>query len=507
MNLLKDNWIPVKTGNEEVQLIKLQDLLCQEEEWQLCLNRDDMELAALQLLVCLVQVIFIPENKRQLLERWQKPLTSEKYEAGIQPFLDWFDLLHPKYPFMQIAKIDGKKGDKNWSSLQKLFVGLPEGTSKGPSSNAFFNEVKEIETSELSFVAIALFQQATNGLSLGGKAFSCGLKGSMPLTTLLRGDTVRGSIWLNILSQEALYKYAPHFLVLNEDYPVWVREAKRGKEKEVAHEIGLLRGLFWQPAQIRLTFDDKQQPTGFVKKVGLCKIKGIWHHPHTPVDLTIFATQDAEAKKRPFLSARADQPLWSDLLSFLYSRSQFNPEKREGFGRALVVQQYHDAFARITKTVNLGVGGYVKGKSAESLAARRHEMYGLDASWNENFANIQFIVDLGISIQKILLSAVIKFGEIGVDREKPRKKKNKLFNGLKLRSSQIYFRNSEAVMHSILRNINIKDAEVAKQKFSKIAIGTFDFLITPMMSSDPMMIRAGIKSRAFLIAGLKKLEG
>ncbi len=505
MNLLKDNWIPVQTGNEEVQLIKLQDLLCREEEWQLCLNRDDMALAALQLLVCLVQVVFIPKNKRQLLERWQKPLTSEEYETGIQPFLDWFDLVHPKYPFMQTANIDGKKGDKNWSSLQKLFVGLPEGTSKSPSSSAFFNEVKEIEISESSFVAIALFQQATNGMSLGGSAFSCGLKGLMPLTTLLRGKSIRESVWFNILSKETLQKYASQFLQNQDDYPVWVKETKRRNEHEFAYEIGLLRGLFWQPARIQLTLNNSGQVTGFLKEPGTCTIKGIWHHPHTPLDIGVFTQQDE--KKNPFLSARGNLPLWRDLLSFFYSRSQFNPEKREGVGRALVVQQYYDVFAVRTKVINLIVGGYVKGKSTESLAARKHEMYGLDASWNENFASIQFIVDLGINIQKILLGAVMKFGEIGIDREKRRRKKNKLFNGLKLKSSQIYFQNSEVVMHSILRNINIKDAKVAKEKFSEIAIEAFDFLITPMMSSDPMMIRAGIKSRSFLIAGLKKLEG
>lgn len=505
MNLLKDNWIPVQIGNEEVQLIKLQDLLCCEEDWQLCLNRDDMELAALQLLVCLVQVVFIPENKRQLLERWQKPLTSEEYEKGVQPFLDWFDLLHPRYPFMQTVNIDGKKEDKNWSSLQKLFVGLPEETSKSPSSSAFFNEVKEIETSELCFVVIALFQQATNGMSLGGSAFSCGLKGLMPLTTLLRGKSIRESIWFNILSKDTLQKYAPQFLQIQDDCPVWVKETKRKNEHELSHEIGLLRGLFWQPARIKLTFNNAGQATGFLKESGTCTIKGIWHHPHTPLDIGVFTQQDE--KKNPFLSARGNLPLWHDLLSFFYSRSQFNPEKREGVGRALVVQQYYEVFAVRTKVINLIVGGYVKGKSTESLAARKHEMYGLDASWNENFTSIQFVVDLGISIQKVLLSAIIKFGEIGIDREKHRKKKNKLFNGLKLKGSQIYFQNSEAVMHSILRNITVKDTEVAKQKFFKIAIGTFDFLITPMMSSDPVLIRAGIESRAFLIAGLKKLEG
>ncbi|MIQ93865.1 type I-E CRISPR-associated protein Cse1/CasA, partial [Salmonella enterica subsp. enterica] len=52
MNLLIDNWIPVRPqSGGKVQIINLQSLFCSKNQWRLSLPRDDMELAALALLV------------------------------------------------------------------------------------------------------------------------------------------------------------------------------------------------------------------------------------------------------------------------------------------------------------------------------------------------------------------------------------------------------------------------------------------------------------------------
>ncbi|MBN2569845.1 MAG: type I-E CRISPR-associated protein Cse1/CasA, partial [Deltaproteobacteria bacterium] len=51
MNLLTEQWIPVRplTGGG-LEKISLRELLCGEKKWEICLPRDDMELAAMQLL-------------------------------------------------------------------------------------------------------------------------------------------------------------------------------------------------------------------------------------------------------------------------------------------------------------------------------------------------------------------------------------------------------------------------------------------------------------------------
>ena len=87
--------------------------------------RDDMELAALQLLICLVQVIFTPSNKQQWQQRIKQPLTADEYEQAVARMMDWFDLLHPQYPFMQTRGVTATDP----TPIQKLLIGLPEGNN------------------------------------------------------------------------------------------------------------------------------------------------------------------------------------------------------------------------------------------------------------------------------------------------------------------------------------------------------------------------------------------
>ena len=86
MNLLIEKWIPVRplpTG--AMKKISLKELLCGNEAWELCLPRDDMELAAVQLLICMTQVLLTPKSLDELKRRIAKPLTDADYDAAIKP--------------------------------------------------------------------------------------------------------------------------------------------------------------------------------------------------------------------------------------------------------------------------------------------------------------------------------------------------------------------------------------------------------------------------------------
>ncbi|MBS4495431.1 type I-E CRISPR-associated protein Cse1/CasA, partial [Cronobacter sakazakii] len=102
MFLLTDEWIPVRPLNGgKPQIISLKNLLCEGKQWTLSLPRDDMELAALQLLICLVQVIFLPENEEALHKRLSEDLSESEYDNAVTPWKERFQLDHHEYPFMQ----------------------------------------------------------------------------------------------------------------------------------------------------------------------------------------------------------------------------------------------------------------------------------------------------------------------------------------------------------------------------------------------------------------------
>ena len=501
MNLLLDNWVPVqKKGISET--ISLKRLLCQDEDWQLFLPRDDMELAALQLIVCLVQVVFMPDNAKQLQKNNSELMLESDYDKAIASYSDWFDLLHPTQPFMQSARVKVEKNAKNWASLQKLFVGLPEKTA---SSIAFFNTGAEVKGCDLGLAAIALFQQATNGFSLGGAPFSVGLKGSMPLTTLIYDskNSLRSNIWKNILHKEFLLEKTSLLDGITCTEPSWVTPISFDKSKpESTHRISLLRGLFWQPAKVKLTVEN-DLATGFLKETGLSFSQHYWEHPHTPIDQAKLAKNDP--KEKPYLSARNDLPLWGQMLELLYSKKT----DEEGVSAALVVQQFSTVFRGQPgkqTPLHLAVGAYVKGGSAEKLAGRKHEIYSLPSGWENQGAAMKQLTNYGLDAQRILNTAVYNFGRHlkAEGSDKGQEGSNLIKKQLQPKARADYFNNSEAVMHSILRQLEFSDDQHYKQAFTQLAKETFEKLFAPYQHEAKFQ-KAIIISRATMNNALKAL--
>lgn len=516
MNLLTDNWIPIELKSE-VQRISLKKLLCEEEQgFKIKTFRDDMELATLQLLVCIVQVVFMPETAKALRNVcWQKPMSEADYQQGIESYLDWFDVLHPKTPFMQSGDVQPEKGKKNWASLQKLFMGLPEKTSSSPTSSAFFDSTDELTSIHIGDAAIALFQQATNGFSLGGVGYSVGLKGSMPLTTLIVSDNLRKSIWCNVLSREFLQNIyretLPNADILNATLkePTWITPPHKTDER--VYQISLARGLFWQPAKVKLELMNGEV-TGFYKEAGTCTVSGFWLHPHTPTDIERLKAQNP--KEKPYLSAQGSQPLWGQMLSYFYTNKEVKTidANREGASSALVVQQFKEVWRK--EKIKLAVGGYIKGGSTESLAGRRHELYSLSSGWETKATEMDKLIKRGLETQHKLNAAVAHFADLAQStfnerregkKKQPTGKEAHFRKNLRAKAKQLYFDNSETIMHSILKHLVYEDMEKYQQEFSALARQVFEQVVSPYEHEDKML-EPVINSRNFLNNMLNNLS-
>ncbi len=484
MNLLTDPWIPVEDAGH-ARLVTFKEILCEDHDHRIALPRDDLELACLQLLICLTQVLFLPDNAGALKQRARSPLTGDEYDDGVADHLDWFDLRHPETPFMQIRGVKAKEP----TPIQKLFVGLPEG-----NNHAFFNDPGEISAISESAAAIALFNQAMNAPSMGG-GFKGGFRGGAPITTLMSGRNLRQSIWINVLHKESVLNLIPDFERLKkQDKPVWV-EPIQAKSKIPAQEIGLLRGLFWQPAHIELQFDDQpgdcdllaipvEQPvTSFAKEKFVYDIVGDWIHPHSP------RVYDLKKKTLRYLSFTTTAPAWTQLNHLLVD----SQDKKEGHQPAEVVRQFKRDLAQSDQLI---VGGY-RNKQA-SILQRRHEFFPLRPGWDRQGDQITQFVQLALEVKTQLRNKLFGFakatGATGVNEQ----------------AEALYYRQSEPLIHQTLREIDWNDSvhpiTRLRDDLIKLSWKIFDQVTRPY-AHEPKMIQALATAKTTLGAAFKKLKG
>ena len=358
MNLLSEPWIPVRarSGAGEFRLLTYRQLLCEQGDWQVSLPRDDLELACLQLLVCMTQVMFLPEDVATLRARLATLLTREEFAAGIAPCHDWFDLDHSRQPFMQSRGVIAA-GD---TPIQKLLIGLPEG-----NNHAFFNEAGEVRHLGGAPAAIALFNQASNCPSFGG-GFKGSLRGGAPITTLVFGGTFREMVWGNVLTRLNLAARQIVMPGLYADLPTWVKPIAP-QTRIHWNEIGLARGLFWQPARVELVRSTQDAScgvlggaavsgySGFRKEKFNYTIEGVWPHPHGAL------SRKKDALEQKFASFTTTAPAWTQLSEFVVPHSLQDDNAKEGSTPAGAVTQAIDMGI---EPLSLMIGGYRTKKAA-----------------------------------------------------------------------------------------------------------------------------------------------
>lgn len=437
MNLLESRWIPVQQQGHLLH-IDLETLLTQDDGLSLALPRDDMEAAALQLLIALTQALFTPRDREEYRRRLREPLTTGDYRAAIQPYQSWFNLIHPQTPFMQTRGVQAQEP----TPIQKLFVGLPEG-----NNHAFFNDVGEIKRVCPSCAAIAIFNQAVACPSFGG-GFKGALRGAAPVTTLVAGQGLRETLWLNILTHETITGQYPNPNVNNQ--PTWIDPLRAAGDYPV-HEIGLIRGIFWQPAHIELApasghgrcdacyAESASLVSSFNKEKFVYNLDGIWKHPHSPRQWDL---KKGQREMERYLSFTTNAPAWTQLNQYLITGETDNP--------ALVVDQCQKLLP--DRAIKLIVAGY-RNKQA-SVTLRRHELFSIPLAWQDNvgISQLEKGLQFALAARKLLRDQLSRFGKrVGA---KPQ-------DG----SEQQFDKRSEPLVHALFTDLARRERKVAMEQF------------------------------------------
>lgn len=457
MNLLEDAWIPVRAdgGTSTFRLLTYQEMLCNAGNWQVSLPRDDLELACVQLLVCMTQIMFLPEDDRTLRTRLTEPLSPEAFAAGVAPCRDWFDLDHPTQPFMQTR---GVKASED-TPIQKLLIGLPEG-----NNHAFFNEAGEVRRLSGPLAAIGLFNQASNSPSFGG-GFKGSLRGGAPITTLVSGKTLRDTVWRNVLTRPRVAERQIMTPGFDQDQPTWVKPIKE-KETIRWNEIGLVRGLFWQPARVELVKSEVNTPcdvlggkavpvyTGFLKEKFNFTVEGVWPHPHGAMMMSL----KKDALEQRFASFTTTAPAWTLLSEFVVPKNMNDHDTKEGSIPAGPVTQANELG---DGDMHLLVGGYRTNQA--SVLERRHELMSLAQGWSYSGDRLKQLVDLGKAAKKALRGKLY----FAVQGNKDKGLKG-IGAAIHETAEKLFYARTENFIHETFSNaLTFKEWKVAKACFTK----------------------------------------
>lgn len=210
MNLLLDQWLPVKTKNGDEITIRVSELCGQmnNDIVEVISPRADFKGAIYQLLIGVLQTAFAPKDGREWKKYWRNPPSKEELEQAFKPIEPAFNLntKNGEPAFMQDFDLPAGKEE----TISSLMIEVPTGSTLTNNTDHFVKR-KEEELFSPYFAAIALFTLQINAPE-GGRSHRVSLRGGGPLTTLVllpknsSKNNLWRQLWLNVLTSEEMLK-------------------------------------------------------------------------------------------------------------------------------------------------------------------------------------------------------------------------------------------------------------------------------------------------------------
>lgn len=302
MNLIEDQWIPVRTRANRKRWIA---------PWQITEGLDDDPIVAIdapradftgalmQFLIGLLQTAFAPERERDWPQEFEQPPSPQTLKDAFAQYRDVFYFGPDRPSFMEDIDLQGT-ADK---PISGLLIEAPGGNTLKENKDFF---IKRGTTEKIcpEIAAMALLTLQINAPS-GGVGHRTSLRGGGPLSTLVvntpksQFDTLWHNLWLNVLDQVTFNRLsgASDLTNLLSKFP-WMGAARTSEKggvnttPEHAHPLT----MFWAaPRRVALDWGNaqsgvcditgKQSETlisGYVTQNYGANYEGAWLHPLSP---------------------------------------------------------------------------------------------------------------------------------------------------------------------------------------------------------------------------------
>lgn len=300
MNLIHDEWIPVRRRNgDKIKIAPWQiteDIGTENEIVELAAPRPDFNGALIQFLIGLIQTTCTPKNTGEWRKWFNNPPQSEELKKRFETIKYAFNLDGDGQRFMQEL---GLVKEKKYSveTIDKMIIDMPGEQTLKFNSDHF---IKRNTVNQLcpNCMTMALFTLQLNAPS-GGAGHLTSLRGGGPLTTLICGKNIWETTWSSIL-EENKFRECANFGKNDDDYKFTWLTSKRNSEnglKTTPKDVHPAQ-LYWAtPRRIFAIFENAQRQTTcdlcgekteqivkqYCTKPRGTDYKGNWQHPLSPM--------------------------------------------------------------------------------------------------------------------------------------------------------------------------------------------------------------------------------
>lgn len=318
-------------------------------------------------------------------------------------------------------------------------------------------------------------------------------------------------VWRNVLTRPRIAERQITMPGVDTDLPTWVKPIV---EKSIIpwNEIGLVRGLLWQPARIELVKSSQTAPcgiiggetvpgySGFRKEQFGYRVNGVWPHPHGTLNLSKKKDTPLEQK---FAGFTTTAPAWTHLTEFVVPHSLQDDNTKEGSTPAGAVTQ---ASEMDIKRLTLLIGGYRTNQA--SVLERRHELMSLAQGWRDDKERLPKLVSIGKDAKKALYGKLMVASK-GYENKKKKIKLKGIGAAINETAEKLFYARTESLVHTTFSNEQTwKEWAAARADFSKqIAKHCRDIFeeLTNPYAMKPELIPVIAWARRSLNTDLKKL--
>ncbi len=347
-NLIHERWIPVRRRDGTEIRIRPAEIVRDPDTnpvVAIASVRPDFRAALHEFLIGLVQTTFAPSSDRWF-DLYDDPPSEDELQRAFETVAPAFELEGDGPRFLQ----DLEEFEAEDSGIDRLLIEMP-GEQTLKRNTDLFQKRGRVDRLCRPCAAAALFTLQANAPG-GGRGHRTSLRGGGPLTTLVVGDTLWRSVWLNVLESSAV----GHRLADRDRSSVfpWCAPTRTSKKGEITTpaDVHPLQAYWGMPRRIRLHADHRDgagcDVCGEPADDGFSQIRakdsGVnysgWRHPLTPHTVD---KKTGEHRPRHGSASGLSYRHWTGLV-------QNDPERGEP---ALVISQFRQTRHRDLPEVRL----------------------------------------------------------------------------------------------------------------------------------------------------------